>query len=166
MISSSKASSSTPPVTRLASVRRWLAFLLLSLWFGGFTFYAAVVVPTGSDILGRTEQGFVTQRVTGWLNVIGAVMILAVSWEMGYQITWRKNKLATFALTIFSGALAVLAVLHGYLGHQLSADTMTVENPGSFYQLHRIYLWLSSVQWLACLGLWWSLARPPIARSS
>ena len=45
------------------------------LWQGGFLFYAAVVVPTGTEVLGSFEQGRVTRHVTDWLNGIGAVTL-------------------------------------------------------------------------------------------
>lgn len=54
---------------------RWRTFLLFQAWLawqGGFFFYAAVVVPIGSDVLGSPiTQGFVTQEVTRWLNILG-----------------------------------------------------------------------------------------------
>jgi hypothetical protein len=31
---------------------RWLALVALAVWFGGFTFYSAVVVPLLSDVMG------------------------------------------------------------------------------------------------------------------
>ena len=46
-------------------IRQFLVMSAVALWLGGFTFYALVVVPTGTDVLGGSvEQGFVTQAVT------------------------------------------------------------------------------------------------------
>jgi hypothetical protein len=51
-----------------------LSTLVWALWWGGLTFYASVVVPTGARILhSHTKQGFITQEVTNWINVTGMV---------------------------------------------------------------------------------------------
>ena len=44
----------------------WRLFLLLvwAAWWGGLCFYAVVVVPIGTELIGSVEQGFITQRVT------------------------------------------------------------------------------------------------------
>lgn len=54
-------------------VPQFLLTLVVGLWLGGLTFYAGIVVPIGTEIVGGTEQGFVTQRVTNWLNALGVV---------------------------------------------------------------------------------------------
>ena len=56
-------------------LRRFLVVQALLFWQGGFLFYAAVVVPTGTDVLGSIGQGRVTRHVTDWMNVIGAVAV-------------------------------------------------------------------------------------------
>ena len=43
-------------------LRRFLVLIALFFWQGGFTFYAAVVVPVGQQVLhSHLRQGFVTQ---------------------------------------------------------------------------------------------------------
>jgi len=57
----------------LSRFRPWLAIVLLAVWWGGFTFYALVVVPTGHKVLkSKVHQGFITQQVTDRLNVLAA----------------------------------------------------------------------------------------------
>ena len=47
------------------ALRRFIVLVALCFWQGGFTFYAGVVVPVGTDVLGSSlKQGFVTRRVT------------------------------------------------------------------------------------------------------
>jgi hypothetical protein len=42
----------------IAMVRRFLVLAAVMFWQGGFTFYEAVVVPVGSEILGsHQDQG-------------------------------------------------------------------------------------------------------------
>ena len=60
----------------LILVRRFLVLAALMFWQGGFTFYAAVVVPIGTAQLGgATEQGFITRHVAWYLNLVGAVAL-------------------------------------------------------------------------------------------
>ena len=50
--------------SRVELARRALVTVALAVWWGGLTFYGAVVVPVGTEVLGgAAEQGFVTQRV-------------------------------------------------------------------------------------------------------
>ena len=65
----------------MSLVRRFLVIQALLLWQGGFLFYAAVVVPTGTEVLGSFEQGRVTRHVTNSMNVIGAVTLIILAWD-------------------------------------------------------------------------------------
>src|SRR5579871_1207813 len=66
----------------LILVRRYLVLTALMFWQGGFTFYAAVVVPIGTAQLGgATEQGFITRHVAWYLNVAGAVALVILAWD-------------------------------------------------------------------------------------
>ncbi|MFO0951828.1 MAG: DUF4149 domain-containing protein [Isosphaeraceae bacterium] len=134
---------------------RWLAIVSLAVWFGGFTFYSAVVVPVLGEVMGKVESGsMVTREVTVTLNQIG-VGTLAVWWvlsalERNAGGVWRA-RLRWGCLAVNSGLLVWLFVLHGVLGQQLDEGSMT-----GFYARHEFYLILSTVQWtlnLALVGL-------------
>ena len=60
----------------------------LSLWWGGLTFYAGFVVPIGSRVTDATTQGFVTQRVTVWLNIL-ALLTVALFAPTLKRESWR-----------------------------------------------------------------------------
>ena len=63
-------------------LRRFLVLIALFFWQGGFTFYAAVVVPVGQQVLhSHLRQGFVTQQVTNYLNLTGAIALVPLAWE-------------------------------------------------------------------------------------
>ncbi|HND55144.1 MAG TPA: hypothetical protein PLV92_22170, partial [Pirellulaceae bacterium] len=56
---------------------------LWAVWWGGLTFYAAFVVPAGTELFGSVEQGFLTQQATLRLNqlswcVIALLLVLAI----------------------------------------------------------------------------------------
>ena len=146
---------------------RWGALLALAVWFGGFTFYAAVVVPVLEDVMGRFEAGAnVTREVTRTLNAIG-VATLAVWWVLVVvegplgDIWSRRGRVALLALN--SAILAGLFAAHRVLDSRIETDQMA-----GFYRLHESYLIASTVQWganiaLVGLSLWiWygSAARP------
>ena len=52
--------------------------MAFSLWWGGLTFYAAVVLPIASEQFGSTEQGLVTEQVAVWHNGLLTIMTLCV----------------------------------------------------------------------------------------
>lgn len=153
-------------------VRRWPHWMetllrtwcLLSLigWQGGFAFYSGVVVPVGAEVLGsELEQGWVTRSVTPWLNGIGWIGVLAsllalrlTCWgpsPSGSQ-RWSK-KLATSLVLFLAVSLLALQLLHGQVDLQLDQERRQVVDYDTFYDIHRVYLILSTAQWLAAIAL-------------
>ena len=66
------------------------ALLAMALWWGGLTFYAAFVVPIGVEVLGgATEQGFITQRVSNIINLLGALTLVVLVWNAA--ASWRRR---------------------------------------------------------------------------
>src|SRR5215468_6101686 len=64
-------------------VRRFLVLVALMFWQGGFTFYAAVVVPVGQNELGsHLQQGFITRQVTDYLNLSGAIALFLLGCDV------------------------------------------------------------------------------------
>jgi hypothetical protein len=137
---------------------RFVAIWTLAIWLGGFTFYAAAVIPVLHDQLGGAlESGLVTQRVTivlNWLGVatvtIGLVLAIferAFGWRGPFRSKASLGLLAATAL-----CLVGLFVLHPMLDRRLDEGEMA-----AFYPLHRAYLWVSTVQWVtnsALLASW------------
>lgn len=128
---------------------RYLVMAAFIFWLGGFTFYASIVVPAGTEILGVTQQGFITQQVTSSLNVAGAValgLLLvdlfvtpgAVRWRVGFWVVMAACQVALFWL-------------HARLSSHMVVDTFSVRARPEFKPLHRLYLWLHTAQWLASL---------------
>jgi hypothetical protein len=135
-------------------VRRFLVIAALMFWQGGFTFYAAVVVPIGADVLeSHTKQGFITRQVSNWLNVAGGVGLVFLAWDVA---SWRDSArwrcwlrwTAWFAALV---ALGALAVLHLRLDGFLDPDNMRVLQREQYREMHRVYLWTSTTQWGAII---------------
>ncbi len=132
-------------------IRRFLVIAALMFWQGGFLFYASVVVPLGQAVFG-SEQGFLTQRVTNYMNLAGAVALLVVAWDLAVTngSRWQRRLLWACWLVSVVGLIG-LAVLHPRMDGFLDSDNVRVLNRATFHPLHRIYLWISTGQWVAML---------------
>ena len=141
-------------------VRRFLLLLAIAFSFGGFSFYASVVVPIGSEVLDPTSQGFVTQQVTHFLNGAAGVMWLLLVWELVAERKLQPRRV-TKQLSVLTGVLGlcciVLPVIHPWLDALLEADSFSITDFENFYTLHQVYLWLCSLQWFASLVVIWVL---------
>ena len=128
-----------------------LTWILFAIWFGGFTFYAAVVIPIGTELVGTTEQGLITQQVSNWLNGIGGITLVGLGW-LAFQVypsIWFKR--LWFLLCI---SWLILLGLHPVLDSFLLPGTYEVSNPEKFYGWHRVYLLIHTLQWFISLGIW------------
>jgi hypothetical protein len=143
-------------------LRRLLLVWLLMFWLGGFTFYAAVVVPIGTDVLGSPmNQGAITQQVTNWLNVAGAAALAGWAWDVAANPAPSRRRQATrWALwALMSLLLVVLAILHRRLDALFDVDELFVSDEQAFRTLHRAYLWVTTVQWGTGILLSYSTLR-------
>jgi hypothetical protein len=134
-------------------LRRFLVLIALMFWQGGFVFYAGVVVPTGQRVLGsHLEQGMITRIVTNYLNISGLVALLVLAWDcvqQGGPMRVRRWRWAAWlALAV---CLVGLTLLHPYLDHFIDPEAHELLEPRTFRTGHRIYLWISTVQWAAGL---------------
>ena len=127
--------------------RRFLVLLALMVWQGGFMFYGAVVVPVVRAQLEGPERSLITQRVTGWMNLVGTIGLLlmfADVWAGSAPVKrWRW-------LTWAGMALPHLAVvwLHRELSHQMATGNDRLDKSG-FLLWHGSYLACNVVQWFA-----------------
>src|SRR4249920_597526 len=83
-------------VAPLPILRRFLVLAALMFWQGGFVFYAGVVVPIGTEVLGSpSEQARITRRVALYLNASGAVALVLFLWDcaavrVGRGVYWGR----------------------------------------------------------------------------
>lgn len=141
-------------------MRRLLLVMALMVWQGGFMFYGAVVVPVGAEVLGsHREQGFVTQRVTNYLNVAGAVALAVWCWDIitGHAAGGQRLRWIGWGLLVV--LLGVLVCLHPRLDDLLDADGFRILDRTGYRRLHQWYLAVSTIQWsvailLAGLTIW------------
>ena len=139
------------------SIFRTILLASFAMWFGGFGFYVSFVVPVGTDVLGSaTEQGMITRRVTHWINVCSAVALAIMIVESLW--TWRNRsrfiRWTQLGMCLFMvGMLATLVYLHPMMDSLIDPVEKSVDQQERFYQLHRVYLWASTFQWIA--GWFW-----------
>jgi hypothetical protein len=128
---------------------RWrvFTFACIVLWLGAFTFYAAVVVPSGTAELGSTSQGFVTARVTRVLNWFSLALSVVLIADLRRRFGRFRLAIAVFFLL----TLAVLFALHGLLSGQMDFESQSVAAAVDFYELHRVYLLASTAQWVMAI---------------
>jgi hypothetical protein len=135
-------------------LRRTVLLVSLMFWQGGFMFYGGVVVPVGGAILGsERKQGFITQSVTNYLNLAGAVCL-----GMWLEHLWydRRNGVSKLECGIWGFAavsLIVLAGLHVRMDYILSIESSNALDPEWFGRYHKLYILTSTAQWLASLAL-------------
>lgn len=142
----------------MRSFRRFAVFLALGFAFGGFLFYAGVVVPIGTGELGPTTQGFVTRHVTKVMNFANLVAVALIAAD-GFAERNARSRLQNTLLGICGLAILSLTLaqfwLHPQLESKLDPEEIAVLDPLAFYGLHRIYLWLSTAIWLLSLPVGW-----------
>lgn len=134
----------------LTFVRRFLVVAVLMFWQGGFLFYSSVVVPIGQEVLpARKDQGFITRRVTYWMNLSGAVALVPLAWDclVSADPRARRRWLRWLSWVVMAVTLAMLFWLHPRLDAHLDPETFGIHRGGDFRTLHRWYLWVSTVQW-------------------
>jgi hypothetical protein len=139
----------------VGSVRRFLFIAAVAFWLGGFTFYAGVVIHVGARALGsHMKQGFITQRVTDWLNIAGAAALPIMLWNLA--AIWRvRGRVFRFALAASWGIMLLVQVelfaLHPFMDRLLDARARGVFDYDRFESLHFAYITSSTVQWTAGL---------------
>jgi hypothetical protein len=131
-------------------LRRLLVVGALMFWQGGFTFYAAVVVPVGQEVLGtHFKQGRITRRVTVYLNLAGAAALLPLAWDAAASADRSAllRRLRWLVLAGMAAGLAVLFWLHPQLDELIDLQAGYIPERRAFHTGHRWYLWISTVQW-------------------
>ena len=137
----------------MSLVRRFLVIQALLLWQGGFLFYAAVVVPTGTELLGSFEQGRVTRHVTNSMNLIGAVTLIILAWDQFATGDSNRSRRARWVLwAVMAIGLVALVILHPRIESYVNfGPGGHVSDYPAFYVWHRVYLYVATTQWVAGL---------------
>lgn len=145
---------------RVGQIRGVLALLFLTLWWGGFTFYASRVVFIGHQVLHSTvKQGFITEIVTTELNWIGLAALAFIGWEL-FAAGTLLRRTAWSAWTVALLTTLTLFLIHMKLSGMLDFSSRQIHDDEHFYGWHRLYLLITMVQWLASTLLLLVTFRP------
>ena len=108
---------------------RFAVTVSLAVWWGGLTFYAAIVVPLGIEQFGGVEQGSLTQRVTIRLNVAGTIVGICLLADA----LWRepRNCRAVLASALL-GLQVWLWILHARLSRWMETVSSSLPSDESF----------------------------------
>ena len=154
-------------------INRTLLLASFAMWFGGFGFYVSIVVPIGTDVLGSSlNQGMITRQVTQWINVFGGIAVAMMLLES--LLTWKYLPVALRLMQLglcllMIAALIGLVNLHPILDSMIDVAEVEVTDQVNFYPLHRVYLWVSTIQWIAAwiwllvLMICWRMMAAPKA---
>lgn len=126
-------------------IDRKINLIVLSIWWGAFTFYAGIVIPLGMKVLGsHTEMGFITQLVTCYLNYLSLPVFVFTAY------TFRAEKHFFVMALLLVLLQTILFFVHFELDKLLDFEQRVVLNK---YSLHRVYLLISTVIWLIVSGV-------------
>jgi hypothetical protein len=150
----------------LFMILRFLVFIAIAVWFGGFTFYSTAVISTAQEVLhSHLRAGLITQQVTNWLNLISIVPLALCLLNLAtLRKANRKGQVRVLATAMATMILlqAVLFGIHPLLDAQIVAHD--VPDGATFFKLHRLYLVVSTAQWLATLCYVWTTLKLWTAR--
>jgi hypothetical protein len=123
-----------------------LVIAALMYWMGGFTFYAAVVVPIGTEVLGSgARQGEITRQVAPLINWAGAVALVLFTLDIVATRRWRLIRwLAWAGMAV---CLIALIALYPHLDRMFHGEEAYLDSRAAFRPWHRAYLWTISIQW-------------------
>lgn len=131
---------------------RVLLLLAFAVWQGGFMFYGGVVIPVSTQVIGsELQQGFVTQTVTNYLNLLGGAC-LAI-WAVELFFLTQATRLARSIWAFLAISLLVLVMIHLQMDRLLDSSGQFVLDERQFHWCHRAYLAISTLQWLGSIGL-------------
>lgn len=135
-------------------LRRFLVLGVLFFWQGGLTFYGAVVIPVGARILGsHRSQAVITREVVQVATAAGLLALVLFCWDVlatRDPAGWRRHVRQCAALGI-AFTWVILSCLQFLLNQRFDPDSLDVGDLASFRELHRLYLWITTVQWVLCL---------------
>ena len=140
-------------ICTLALTWRIVLWIVWGAWWGGLSFYAVVVVPISTDLIGSVEQGFITQRVTMWHNCLAVLFLLCLAVE-AYS---RKSRVLWVVLSLLTMTTIALLVRHRLLSPLMDFQKQSVNK--DFYAQHAVYLWITAAEWILGMAIPFFLQR-------
>jgi hypothetical protein len=121
---------------------RFLWLVGFSLWMGGFVFYASFVVPILRRELG--ESAIITRHVAPIFNGVGVLVL--TFWLIELLLDRRRSSTWWRAIALLLLNVVSLGALF-WAYRWVDSGSQDPEDP-AFWFSHRVYLWLSTFQFL------------------
>jgi hypothetical protein len=119
--------------------------ILLCLWWGGFTFYAGIVVPVGMRVLGsHFLMGKITQEVTNYINFLSLGLFIWLAYFLKKSPDSSSILVKEILAFTLIGSQLLLFLLHSNMSEIIDNQSLRA----IFYLYHRIYLIVSTCIWL------------------
>jgi len=117
------------------------------MWLGGLAFFAGVIVEVGSDVLGsHLEFGLITRQVAVGLNLTASVVIAALAADL--MIGTQRQRRQWLLWSILASSQIALWILLPWVDALLDAKAHKLLDADAFYFRHRIYLLVSTLEWI------------------
>ncbi len=134
--------------------------VILSIWWGAFTFYAGFVVPLGMKVLGsHTQMGMITQEVTVYLNIFSLILFLLYAFSLRNENSSSTGLVKQIVATSIIGFQVLLFLIHFYLTELIDFRYQKILSLDTFYLLHRIYLIIETIIWVSISAILFSLFK-------
>ena len=126
----------------------------LLFWQGGFTFYAAVVIPIAGRVLQPNLhlRAHITDGATFWLNWAGVVVLALFLWDLAVTADpsrLRRRRGGSWAVLFVT--LTALFFLHSWLEVLDPAEGKGPADATTFFAGSQPVHWVSTAQWVAAL---------------
>ena len=138
----------------MTGLLRTSLLLTFALFWGGLTFYTGIVVRISHDVVSDLmEGGLITQRVTVWLQYLGAACVLLMLANAAVVFRCRRGWGTALGLcAVLTGVSVIgLTIVHGHLDAVIDVAAQTVTDQDAFDIGHRRYNQLTTVEWLSTL---------------
>lgn len=153
MVTSSQIQSDRRAAKWQITIRQLTAILFDVTWMffvGGFSFYLAIVVPIGGNTIGPEVQGLVTEHVSKITNIFG--LIAGIIWVFRSHAQKFGWSCLSQGVVLIASSIALM-VLHAEVVASLNLKPMNLFSDWTFYGIHRLYMWITLLQWLAMVAL-------------
>ena len=114
-----------------------------------------MVIPIAGVVLAPNLhlRARITEAATNVLNIAGVVAILLLLWDVAraFDPSRRRFRFRVGLWIVLFVTLAALFPLHYWLERLDPVGGTGPVDKATFYPAHQIYLWVSTVQWLAAL---------------
>lgn len=129
--------------------------LMFALFWGGLTFYTGIVVRISHDVVSDLmEGGLITQRVTVWLQYLGAAttLLMLTNACVVYKQQPGYGRVLLGTVLLLGLAIVGLMLVHADLDAVIDVAEQTVTDQEAFDIGHRRYNQLTTIEWLSSVS--------------